>query len=138
MQPFRESEYEWVLTDVSLIAEDDTLNPENVTEILAIQPTATRAPGADPWLPGPLKGRWVWRVDEHSTRDFSAQLNEILGVLEDKRGELQTLIKEGIDVYLRVHGFAGNNSSITLSSEQLQQISLARIPVRFSPNTNAR
>ncbi|MDK1473072.1 DUF4279 domain-containing protein [Streptomyces sp. 549] len=138
MHPFRDSEYEWVLTSVALVVEEDSLNPEYVTEILQVQPTSSGKPSISPWWPEPLPGSWAWEVNEHTSRDFTTQLNQALEIIEQKRGELKLLTNEGIDVYLHIYGFAGNNSAVTISGDQMRKLSLAGIPVLFSPNTNER
>ncbi|MFD7086550.1 DUF4279 domain-containing protein [Streptomyces sp. NPDC059896] len=129
----------WVLTAVALIVKKSDLDPNSITERLALQPSAVRMPGVDRWNPeGSAAGQWRLQCDEHTTRVFSEQLDTILRAAEGCAGTLAMLRAEGCDVTITVRGFADNDSQVSFSADEMTRASRLKIPLKIIPSLNAR
>ncbi|MFI6039420.1 DUF4279 domain-containing protein [Streptomyces sp. NPDC051315] len=132
-------ERHWVLTDVSLVIKGRDLRPEEITPFLGIEPTGVRDPGPSKWdRPGEIDGQWRISCDEHTSRDFHEQLDNILSVVERKRTELRQLAGRGYAVTVSLFGFSGNESTLALRSEEIKRIALLGFPLRVAANMNER
>ncbi|MEU1193260.1 DUF4279 domain-containing protein [Streptomyces sp. NPDC005859] len=130
---------DWVLTDVTLMISGGDLQPEEMTSLLGIEPTGVRNPGPSKWArPGDVDGLWSISCDEHVSRDFHEQMNNILSTMESKRTELVQLAGRGYGVTVEVYGFAGNDCSLALQPEELKRIALLGFPLRVAANMNER
>ncbi|WP_328737385.1 DUF4279 domain-containing protein [Streptomyces bobili] len=132
-------ERHWVLTEVSLVVKGRGLRPEEITPFLDIEPTGVRNPGPDKWdRPGEVDGQWRISCDERTSRDFHEQLNDILAIVERKQVELAHLAEQGYEVTVSLFGFSGNDSTLSLRSEEIKRIALLGFPLRVAANMNER
>ncbi|PAZ13963.1 hypothetical protein CLM62_21010 [Streptomyces sp. SA15] len=130
---------QWVLTDVSLDIAGGDLQPEEITSFLGIEPTGVRNPGPSKWhRPGDVDGLWGITCNEHITRDFHEQLDNILSIVESKRTELTVLTERGYEVVVSIYGFAGNDCTLALQPEEVKRIALLGFPLRVAANMNER
>ncbi len=131
----------WVLTDVSLVIKGGDLRPEEITSLLGIEPNSVRNPGPSQskWdRSGEVDGVWEISCDEHTTRDFHQQLDNILATAEQKRTQLTQLAEQGYDVTVSVYGFAGNDCTLTFQPEEVRRITLLGFPLTVAANMNER
>ncbi|MFD3652530.1 DUF4279 domain-containing protein [Streptomyces sp. NPDC058620] len=130
----------WTLTDVTLVVKKSDLDPGHVTEFLGLQPSAVKAPGFDRWAPpgGDTDGQWRLRCDEHTTRNFTEQVDIILQAAERRAKELASLRSEGCETLLAVEGFADNDSQISFSAQAMGRICRLGLSLKLTPNLNER
>ncbi|WP_374213935.1 DUF4279 domain-containing protein [Streptomyces sp. A3M-1-3] len=129
----------WKLTDVSLVVKGRDLDPDRISERLGLMPTSVRPPGPSRWEPaGETDGRWRLQCDEHTSRSFADQLDNLLGVVEEKQDRLAALAGDGFEVFISVHGFATNDSNLLFTHGQLLRMSRLHIPLTLIPNLNDR
>ncbi|MFJ9820581.1 DUF4279 domain-containing protein [Streptomyces sp. NPDC101151] len=129
----------WVLTDVSLVIKGRDLRPGEITPFLGIEPTGVRNPGPSKWArPGDVDGLWSISCNEHVSRDFNEQLDNILSTMESKRTELVQLTEQGYEVTVGIYGFAGNDCTLALQSDELRRIALLGFPLGVAANMNER
>ncbi|MFE3739443.1 DUF4279 domain-containing protein [Streptomyces sp. NPDC059134] len=115
------------------------LDPDSVTEHLGLTPSAVRLPGVDRWNPtGDTDGQWRLQCDERTTRTFSEQLDIILRAAEGCVRVLEMLRAEGCETAIIISGFAGNDSQIIFSAEEMARMSRLQTPVKVIPNVNER
>ncbi|MEV7870220.1 DUF4279 domain-containing protein [Streptomyces sp. NPDC088124] len=127
------------MTDVTLVVKKDDLDPDSVTARLGLQPSAVRLPGVDRWDPGgDADGQWRLQCDERTTRIFSEQLDVILRAAEGCARVLEMLRAEGCETTIIVSGFAGNDSQIVFSGDEMARISRLQTAVKIIPNINER
>ncbi|MEU0676838.1 DUF4279 domain-containing protein [Streptomyces sp. NPDC006172] len=130
---------DWVLTDVTLMISGRDLQPEEITPFLGIEPTGVRNPGPSKWArPGDVDGLWGITCNEHVSRDFREQLNNILSIVESKRAKLVQLTERGYEVTVEIYGFAGNDCTLALQPQELERIALLGFPLRVAANMNER
>jgi hypothetical protein len=130
---------DWVLTDVTLMISGGDLQPEEITSLLGIQPTGARNPGPSKWArPGDVDGLWSISCNEHVSRDFHEQMDNILSIMESKRTELAQLSERGYGATVEIYGFAGNDCTIALEPEELKRIAVLGFPLRVAANMNER
>ena len=132
-------ERHWVLTEVSLVVKGRDLRPEEITPFLDIEPTGVRNPGPGKWdRPGEVDGQWRISCDERTSRDFHEQLDNILSTVERKQVELAHLAEQGYEVTVSLFGFSGNDSALSLRSEEIKRIALLGFPLRVAASMNER
>ncbi|MFJ2214936.1 DUF4279 domain-containing protein [Streptomyces sp. NPDC101062] len=139
MSGVRQPGESWTLTDVTLVVKKDDLDPDSVTARLGLHPSAVRLPGVDRWNPaGDTDGQWRLQCDERTTRVLSEQLDVVLRAAEGCSRVLEMLRSEGCETSIIISGFAGNDSQIIFSGEEMARISRLQTPVKIIPNVNER
>ncbi|WP_431047639.1 DUF4279 domain-containing protein [Streptomyces sp. P1-3] len=124
---------------MSLVVESPNLDPDVVTERLAIEPTSKRMPGPSKWRsPEDVNGLWLLECDERTSRKLDEQVERILSAITAKGAELRALQADGCEVYLDVFGFVGNGATFQLPAEVVARMAEIGIPLRVAASTSER
>lgn len=129
----------WVLTDVALIVRGEGLVPDDVTELLGLQPTAVRQPGIDPnGYSAGSAGQWRLQSDDRVTKNLDEQLDAVISRVEPREDALRKLRDRGADIFVRITGYSNNDCQIVLSADEMERIARLGVTLVLSPSMSER